>query len=227
VWRGTGGVCPRAAPVQKSPEVFHHDRRGPYQLRPHGDHRPQRLSVGSVRFPTPNPILTHRNRSDSPIRLWVMPTWWKHPTVGGWSVWEPPPGRQVPSSGPRKHFWLRHWSEMAGPWSMATARWKQQTATAPASHPWKRTAGMNFTQPGLGAPRNFPRNPHVGDFSLTERPGWLTPQRSAVTLETTRIHRRLSAAARRTWRAALPPGSSFNPQHEKKKRGSSCAATRK
>ena len=56
----------------------------------------------------------------------------------------------------------------------------------PALHPWPdEPARDDFDRPRLQFCWNFLRNPYEGDWSLTERPGWLRLKGSAVTLDDT------------------------------------------
>ena len=49
IWHGTGGKCPEGPPhVQNQRQVLPDDCRGRHGVRPHGDHRPQRLPLGPL-----------------------------------------------------------------------------------------------------------------------------------------------------------------------------------
>jgi len=117
---------PRAAPLQNQRKYFVMIAEGGTSYDHIGDHPPAATPPWGPFIPNPrNPILTHRNRSDSSIQA-----------LGHADLVETPDGWWLVCLGIRpqggkfhhlgaKHFWPRSpGRKMAGPWSMATARWK-------------------------------------------------------------------------------------------------------
>ena len=126
VWRGTGGVWP------EGPHLYKINGKYFIMIAEGGTSYDHMVTIARSdspwgrSFPTPRiPFSLIVPVRIVPSRLWVMPTWWKRPMVGGWSAWESAPKAAGFIIWAAKHFWPRSpGRKMAGPWSMARARWK-------------------------------------------------------------------------------------------------------
>jgi alpha-N-arabinofuranosidase len=168
-----------------------------------------------------NPILTHRDRPDSPIQALGHADLVE--TSDGWwlvCLGIRPQGGKFHHLGRETYLAPVTWSEDG--WPVVNGNGTLETnLTAPRlpQHPWeKEPARDEFNQPDLGLQWNFLRNPYAGDFSLTERPGWLRLNGSAVTLNDQNspafVGRRQTDLACRAFTRL-----SFNPQHENEEAG--------
>jgi alpha-N-arabinofuranosidase len=132
-----------------------------------------------------NPILTHANRRDHAIQA-----------LGHADLIETPAGWWLVCLGIRPHGGATHtigretylapvtWSDDGWP-IVGDNGTLELSMTAPNLTPqlWPEPpARDDFTADKLGLEWNFVRNPHDGDWSLTERPGYLRLHGSAVSL---------------------------------------------
>jgi xylan 1,4-beta-xylosidase len=222
VWRGTGGVWP------EGPHLYKINGKYFIMIAEGGTSYDHMVTIARSDspwgpfIPNPkNPILTHRNRSDSSIQA-----------LGHADLVETPDGwwlvcLGIRPQGGRFHHLGREtflapvtWSEDG--WPVVNGKGTLETnMTAPRlpQHLWeKEPARDEFNPPALGLQWNFLRNPHVGDYSLTEHPGWLRLNGSAVTLNDQDSpafvgRRQTDLACRASTRLA------FNPQHENEEAG--------
>jgi alpha-N-arabinofuranosidase len=186
VWRGTGGVWPEGPHLYKiNGKYFILTAEG-------GTSYGHMVTIAHSDSPwgpfvsnPQNPILTHRDRPDSSIQALGHADLVETPD-GWWMVCLGirPQGGKFHHLGRETYLAPVTWSE-AG-WPVVNGNGTLATnLTAPRllSHPWKQEPARDeFKQPALGLQWNFLRNPYVVDFSLTERPGWLRLNGSAVTL---------------------------------------------
>jgi alpha-N-arabinofuranosidase len=154
-----------------------------------------------------NPILTHRDRPNSPIQALGHADLVETPD-GWWLVCLGirPQGGKFHHLGRETYLAPVTWSEDG--WPVVNGNGTLETnlpAPRLSQHPWeKEPARDEFNQPDLGLQWNFLRNPYAGDFSLTEHPGWL----------------RLNVGRRQTDLACCAfTRLSFNPQHENEEAG--------
>jgi alpha-N-arabinofuranosidase len=222
VWRGTGGVWP------EGPHLYKINGKYFIMIAEGGTSYDHMVTIARSDspwgpfVPNPgNPILTHRNRPDSPIQA-----------LGHADLVETPDGwwlvcLGIRPQGGRFHHLGREtflapvtWSEDG--WPVVNGNGTLETnLTAPRlpQHPWEKAPARDeFNPPALGLQWNFLRNPYAGDYSLTERPGWLRLNGSAVTLNDQDSpafvgRRQTDLACRASTRL------SFNPQHENEEAG--------
>ncbi|MGA2264702.1 MAG: glycoside hydrolase family 43 protein [Acidobacteriota bacterium] len=186
IWRGTGGVWPE----------------GPHLYKVHGKYFLM-IAEGGTGYehmvtiargdspwgpfiPDPNnPILTHRNRPESPIQALGHADMVETPD-GWWMVFLGirPQGGKFHHLG-RETFlapmtWTQDgWPRVNGSGTIEPA----MPAPRLPQHPWKEeSAKDDFNRVPLGMPWNYLRNPHEGDVSLNQRPGYLQLNGSAVTM---------------------------------------------
>jgi alpha-N-arabinofuranosidase len=222
VWRGTGGVWPEGPHLYKI--------NGKYYILVAEGGTSYGHMVTIARSDSPwgpfvpnpkNPILTHRDRPDSPIQALGHADLVETPE-GWWLVCLGirPQGGKFHHLGRETYLAPVTWSEDG--WPVVNGNGTLETnMTAPRlpQHPWKKEPAKDeFNQPALGLQWNFLRNPYAGDFSLTERPGWLRLNGSAVTLNDQDSpafvgRRQTDLACRASTRLA------FNPQHENEEAG--------
>ena len=222
VWRGTGGVWPEGPHLYKiNGKYFIMIAEGGTSYD-HMETIARSDSPWGPFVPNPrNPILTHRNRPDSPIQALGHADLVETPD-GWWLVCLGirPQGGKFHHLGRETFLAPVTWSEDG--WPVVNGNGTLETnLTAPRlpQHPWeKEPARDEFNPPALGLQWNFLRNPYAGDFSLTERPGWLRLNGSAVTLNDQDSpafvgRRQTDLACRASTRL------SFNPQHENEEAG--------
>ena len=186
VWKGTGGVWPEGPHLYKI--------NGKYYLMIAEGGTSYRHMVTVARSDSPwgpfvpdpkNPILTHRDRADSPIQALGHADLVETPD-GWWLVCLGirPQGGTLHHLGRETYLAPVTWS--ADGWPVVNGNGKLEfTLPAPhlAPHAWKpEPVKDDFDQPALGLSWNFLRNPYAADFSLSERSGWLRLNGSAVTL---------------------------------------------
>ncbi len=222
VWRGTGGVWPEGPHLYKiNGKYFVMIAEGGTSYD-HMETIARSDSPWGPFVPNPrNPILTHRNRPDSPIQALGHADLVETPD-GWWLVCLGirPQGGKFHHLGRETFLAPVTWSEDG--WPVVNGNSTLETnMTAPRlpQHPWeKEPARDEFNPPALGLQWNFLRNPYAGDYSLTERPGWLRLNGSAVTLNDQDSpafvgRRQTDLACRASTRL------SFNPQDENEEAG--------
>lgn len=186
VWRGTGGVWP------EGPHLYKINGKYYLMIAEGGTSYGHMVTVARGDSPwgpfTPNPqnpILTHRDRPDSPIQALGHADLVETPD-GWWLVCLGirPQGGKFHHLGRETFLAPVTWS--ADGWPVVNGNGTLETnLTAPRlpQQPWKKEPVRDeFKLPGLGLPWNFLRNPYADDYSLTARPGWLRLNGSAVTL---------------------------------------------
>ena len=222
VWRGTGGIWP------EGPHLYKINGKYFVMIAEGGTSYDHMVTIARSDspwgpfVPNPrNPILTHRNRPDSSIQALGHADLVETPD-GWWLVCLGirPQGGKFHHLGRETFLAPVTWSEDG--WPVVNGNGTLETnMTAPRlpQHPWeKEPARDEFNPPALGLQWNFLRNPHVGDYSLTEHPGWLRLNGSAVTLNDQDSpafvgRRQTDLACRASTRLA------FNPQHENEEAG--------
>jgi xylan 1,4-beta-xylosidase len=222
VWRGTGGIWAEGPHLYKI--------KGKYflMIAEGGTSYDHRVTIARSDSPwgpfvsnPKNPILTHRNRSDSPLQALGHADLVETPD-GWWLVCLGirPQGGQFHHVGRETYLAPVTWS--ADGWPLVNGNGTLETnMTAPRlpQHLWeKEPARDEFNPPALGLQWNFLRNPYAADYSLTERPGWLRLNGSAVTLNDQDSP---ALAGRRQTDLACRASTrlSFNPQHENEEAG--------
>jgi alpha-N-arabinofuranosidase len=207
IWRGTGGQWPEGPHLYKRDGRYYlmiaeggtsYEHRvtiarsdspwGPFEACPH------------------NPILTHAKRSDHPIQALGHADLVETP-AGWWLVCLGirPQGGHFHTIGRETYLAPVRWD--ADGWPVVGNNGTLELSMAAPDlppHPWPesptrddfagRKSATRMPVPGgefavadvqigeLGFDWNFVRNPHDGDWSLTERPGYLRLHGSAVTL---------------------------------------------
>jgi xylan 1,4-beta-xylosidase len=222
IWRGTGDVWPE----------------GPHLYKVHGKYflviaeggTSYNHMVTVARSDSPwgpftsnpkNPILTHRNRSDSPFQALGHSDLVETP-AGWWLVFLGirPQGGQFHHLGRETFLAPVSWSDDGWPVVNGGAA---ITSTMPSpklpEHPWKKAEPKDeFDKAQLGLQWNYLRNPYEEDYSLSEKPGSLRLKGSAVTLDDKDspafVGRRQTDL---TFHASTR--LSFNPQHENEEAG--------
>jgi alpha-N-arabinofuranosidase len=222
IWKGTGGVWPEGPHLYKI--------NGKYFILAAEGGTSYGHMVTIARSDSPwgpfvpdpkNPILTHRDRPDSPIQALGHADLVETPD-GWWLVCLGirPQGGQFHHLGRETYLAPVTWS--ADGWPVVNGNGTLElTMPAPhlPQHTWKpEPARDEFNPPALGLQWNFLRNPYAADFSLTERPGWLRLNGSAVILNDQDSpafvgRRQTDLACRASTRL------SFNPQHENEEAG--------
>ena len=222
VWRGTGGVWP------EGPHLYKINGKYFILIAEGGTSYGHMVTIARSDSPwgpfvpnPKNPILTHRDRPDSPIQALGHADLVETPD-GWWLVCLGirPQGGKFHHLGRETYLAPVIWSEDGWPVinGNGTLAINMTTPRLP-SHPWKKEPARDeFNQPDLGLQWNFLRNPYAGDFSLTERPGWLRLNGSAVTLNDQDSpafvgRRQTDLACRASTRL------SFNPQQESEEAG--------
>jgi xylan 1,4-beta-xylosidase len=189
LWGGTGGVWPEGPHLYKI--------NGKYYLMIAEGGTSYDHSVTIARSDSPwgpfesdpnNPILTHKRLPDSPIQA-----------TGHADLVETPDGWWLvclgirPQGGRFHHigretflapvvFNKAGWPVVNGNGTIAS----EMPAPRLKPHVWEQPpARDDFDAASLALPWNFLRNPYEGDWSLTERPGFLRLHGSAVTLTDT------------------------------------------
>jgi xylan 1,4-beta-xylosidase len=222
IWRGTGGVWPEGPHLYKI--------KGEYFLMIAEGGTEYGHMVTIARSDSPwgpfvgdpnNPILTHRNRSDHPIQA-----------TGHGDLVETPDGWWMvclgirPQGGRFHHLgretFLAPVTWTADNWPVANGNGSiELMLPAPRlpEHLWEaEPAKDEFNSDHLGLQWNFLRNPYEGDFSLTENPGHLRLNGSAITMSDQDspafVGRRQTDL---TFRASTR--LAFEPQHENEEAG--------
>ena len=231
VWRGTGGVWPEGPHLYKiNGKYFIMIAEGGTSYD-HMETIARSDSPWGPFIPNPrNPILTHRNRPDSPIQA-----------LGHADLVETPDGwwlvcLGIRPQGGRFHHLGREtflapvtWSEDG--WPVVNGKGTLETnLTAPRlpQHPWEKDSARDkFNPPALGPPVEFSPEPVCRRLFAHRTSGLAAPQRFGGDIERPGFTCVLSAAARRTWHAAPPPGFPSTRSMKMKRRDWSCTATRK
>ncbi len=222
VWKGTGGVWP------EGPHLYKINGKYFLMIAEGGTSYGHMVTIARSDSPwgpfvsdPKNPILSHRHRPDSPIQaighadLVETPDGWWMVCLG-----IRPQGGQFHHLGRETYLAPVTWS--ADGWPVVNGNGTLElTLPAPhlPPHPWKpEPARDDFDQPNPGLQWNFLRNPYAADYSLTERPGWLRLNGSAVTMgdvdSPAFVGRRQTDLAGRASTLI-----SFNPQHENEEAG--------
>jgi xylan 1,4-beta-xylosidase len=186
IWRGTGGVWP------EGPHLYKINGKYFLMIAEGGTSYGHMVTVARSDSPwgpfTPNPknpILTHRDRGEHPIQALGHPDLVETPD-GWWMVCLGirPQGGKFHHLGRETFLAPVKWS--ADNWPVVNGNGTiESTMPAPnlPPHPWpEEPARDSFDKPELGLPWNYLRNPHGGDASLTERPGFLRLNGSAITM---------------------------------------------
>jgi len=186
IWKGTGGQWPEGPHLYKVKGKY-------YLMIAEGgtsyDHMETVAASDSPWGPFEsdpnNPILTHRHRPESPIQALGHADMVETPE-GWWLVCLGirPQGGRFHHLG-RETFlapvtWTPdNWPVVDGNGTLASL----MPAPHLTQHLWpQHSARDGFDQASLALPWNSLRNPHDGDCSLTERPGFLRLNGSAVTM---------------------------------------------
>jgi xylan 1,4-beta-xylosidase len=185
IWGGTGGIWAEGPHVYKI--------KGKYYLMISEGGTSYDHMVTIARSDSPwgpyesnpdNPILTHRNRPDSPIHALGHADLVETPD-GWWMVCLGirPQGGRFHHIGRETFLAPVTWNEKD--WPVVNGNGTLElTMPAPKlpQRTWKQPpARDNFDSDELAMQWNFLRNPYEGDFSLTDRPGYLRLNGSAVT----------------------------------------------
>jgi xylan 1,4-beta-xylosidase len=186
IWRGTGGIWPEGPHLYKIKGLYY------LMIAEGGTSYDHRITVARSDSPwgpfvsdPGNPILTHRNRPELPLQALGHGDLVNTP-AGWWLVCLGirPQGGRFHHLGRETLLAPVNWS--ADDWPVVNGDGTiQVTMKAPdlPPHPYPpEPEREEFNAARLGLTWNFLRNPHPGDFSLTERPGWLRLHGSAVTL---------------------------------------------
>jgi xylan 1,4-beta-xylosidase len=186
IWRGTGGQWP------EGPHLYKKDGRYYLMIAEGGTSYDHRVTIARSDSPwgpfeacPHNPILTHANRPDHAIQALghadLVET-----AAGWWLVClgiRPQAGR-THTIGRETYLAPVTWSDDG--WPVVNGNGTiELTMAAPKLPPqhWPETAARDeFDGDILGVEWNFVRNPHDGDWSLTERPGYLRLHGSPVRL---------------------------------------------
>jgi xylan 1,4-beta-xylosidase len=186
IWRGTGGIWPEGPHLYKV--------NGKYYLMIAEGGTSYGHIVTIARSDSPwgpfesnpnNPILSHVNRPDHPIQALGHADMVQTPD-GWWMVFLGirPQGGRFHHIGRETFLAPVSWTEDG--WPVVNNNGTiELTLPAPKlpPHPWKQhPLKDNFDDDSLALEWNFLRNPYDGDFSLTQRPGYLRLNGSAVTL---------------------------------------------
>ncbi|MEX2091434.1 MAG: glycoside hydrolase family 43 protein [Pirellulales bacterium] len=186
IWGGTGGVW------AEGPHMYKKDGRYYLMVSEGGTSYNHMVTIarsdspwGPFEASPHNPILTHRNRPDHPVQALGHADLVETP-AGWWAVFLGirPQGERVHHIGRETYLAPVTWSDDGWP-TIGTDGAIELAMAAPklAPHPWpKQPARDEFDGDSLALEWNFLRNPHDGDWSLTERPGFLSLNGSAVTL---------------------------------------------
>ena len=222
IWKGTGGVWPEGPHLYKI--------NGKYFILAAEGGTSYSHMVTIARSDSPwgpfvpdpkNPILTHHDWTNSPIQALGHADLVE--TADGWwlvCLGIRPQGGQFHHLGRETYLAPVKWS--ADGWPVVNGNGTLElTLAAPhlPQHPWKpEPARDEFDQPVLELQWNFLRNPYSADVSLSERPGWLRLNGSAVTLNDQDSpafvgRRQTDLACRASTRL------SFNPQRENEEAG--------
>ncbi len=222
VWRGTGGVWPEGPHLYKF--------RGKYYLTVSegGTSYGHMVTVARIESPMGpfepcprNPILTHANRPDHPIQAVGHADLVETP-AGWWAVCLGirPQGGRFHTIGRETMLAPVTWSDDGWPSIGDDGRIElEMPAPKLPPHPWPAEQTRDdFDSPELDLAWNFLRNPHDGDWSLTERPGFLRLRGSAVTMSdqdsSAFVGRRQTALS-----FAAETLLSFEPQQENEEAG--------
>ena len=222
IWRGTGGVWP------EGPHLYH--IKGEYFLMIAEGGTSYGHMVTVARGDSPwgpfvvdpnNPILTHRNRLGHPIQALGHADLVE--TSDGWwmvCLGIRPQGGQFHHLGRETFLAPVAWT--ADNWPVVNGQGSLElTMPAPhlPEHLWKvEPVRDDFDSDTLGLQWNFLRNPHEGDFSLTEHCGYLRLNGSAITISDQDSpafvgRRQTDLAFRASTKLA------FGPQHETEEAG--------
>ncbi|MDZ7260661.1 MAG: glycoside hydrolase family 43 protein [candidate division KSB1 bacterium] len=186
IWRGTGGIWPEGPHLYKI--------KGKYFLMIAEGGTSYGHKVTIARSDSPwgpfeshpnNPILTHATRPEHPIQALGHADLVETP-AGWWLVC-----LGIRPQGGRFHHLGRE--TFLAPVTWTPDHWPvvnetgtlELTLPAPrlTPHPWKEPPPRDdFDSTAFNLQWNFLRNPYDGDFSLTERPGYLRLNGSAITL---------------------------------------------
>jgi alpha-N-arabinofuranosidase len=186
IWGGTGGVW------VEGPHMYKRNGRYYLMVSEGGTSYDHRVTIARSDSPwgpfeacPHNPILTHRNRRDHPVQALGHADLVETP-AGWWAVFLGirPQGGRFHHLGRETYLAPVAWSADGWP-AIGTDGTIEIEMAAPelAPHPWpKRPPRDEFDGDSLALDWNFLRNPREGDWSLTERSGFLRLHGSAVTL---------------------------------------------
>jgi alpha-N-arabinofuranosidase len=224
LWSGTGGQFPEA------PHLYHIGDYYYLLLAEGGTERGHMITIARSKSPWGpfepcpyNPILSHRS-TDLPLQATGHGDLIQAHDKSWWMVFL---AVRPAGSYPAMHHTGREtclapvrWTEDGWPivGELGLVRPDLEVETLPL-HPWPaEPARDGFDTPALRLSWNFLRNPREGDWSLSERPGWLRLNGSAVTLDDVdspawvgRRQQHLSARAE-TW-------LEFDPQRDDEEAG--------
>jgi alpha-N-arabinofuranosidase len=189
IWRGTGGRYPEAPHLYKIAALYYLMIAEGGTEYGHMETIARSNSAWGPFSPCPrNPILTHRNRGGYSIQGTGHADLIETPEQDWWMVFLG--FRQSDQWATFHHLgretYLAPVTWDADHWPVVNQHGSVEihmdTEPLPA-HPWEPLPEMDsFDEPTLQLCWNFLRNPYPQTWSLTERPGWLRLQGSAVTL---------------------------------------------
>jgi xylan 1,4-beta-xylosidase len=186
IWRGTGGQWP------EGPHLYNKDGRYYLMIAEGGTSYGHRVTIARSDSPwgpfeacPRNPILTHANRPDHSIQALGHADLVETP-LGWWLVClgiRPQTGK-FHTIGRETYLAPVTWSDDGWPVvnGDGTLELAMRAPKLPASSWSAPPSRDDFDGEVLGVDWNFVRNPHDGDWSLTERPGYLRLRGSRVTL---------------------------------------------
>lgn len=186
IWGGTGGVW------VEGPHMFKKDGRYYLMVSEGGTSYDHRVTIARSDSPwgpfeanPHNPILTHRTRRDYPVQALGHADLVETP-AGWWAVFLGirPQGGRFHHLGRETNLAPVTWSQDGWPTIGADGTIElQMPAPNLPPHLWPNAPARDeFDGDALALPWNFLRNPRDGDWSLTERPGYLRLNGSAVSM---------------------------------------------
>lgn len=189
IWKGSGGAYPEA------PHLYHMNGKYYLTLAEGGTEYGHMVTIARSDQPfgpfeecPHNPILSHRSRY-SEIHATGHADFVQTPDGDWWAVFL---GIR-PTAYPHRHHLGREtflapvtWTEDGWPWIGDKGKVELSMDGGTLALAPRDEEPVNprddFDAPELGVDWNFLRNPYPQDWSLLERPGWLTLHGSAVTL---------------------------------------------
>jgi xylan 1,4-beta-xylosidase len=186
IWRGTGGQWP------EGPHLYKKDGRYYLMIAEGGTSYDHRVTIARSDSPwgpfeacPQNPILTHARRREHPIQALGHADLVETPT-GWWLVCLGirPQGGRTHTIGRETFLAPVKWSDDGWPVVNGNGTLELSMPTPGlTAHPWPEPPKRDdFKGDKLALVWNFVRNPHDGDWSLAERPGYLRLHGSAVSL---------------------------------------------
>jgi xylan 1,4-beta-xylosidase len=186
IWGGTGGVW------AEGPHMYKRDGKYYLMIAEGGTSFDHMVTIARSDSPwgpfdanPENPILTHRHRPKHPIHALGHADLVETP-AGWWAVFLGirPQGGRLHHLGRETFLAPVTWSDDGWPTIGVDGTMELEMAAPKlAQHAWpKEPTREEFDGESLAPGWNFLRNPRDGDWSLTERPGYLRLRGSKVTL---------------------------------------------